>query len=313
MTVAAFVLTRNRKELLVECLWALVPQADVVVVLDNASSDGTRELLEAEGLLERVRYHRSEQNTGGAGGFRRGVELALATGAEWLWLMDDDAEPAPDALSTLLAAPEAADPATAALATVVQHPDGHVDPQHRCRHGRLITPLPVPYVGHPDVDCASFVGLLVRAGAAHAAGLPRGDFFLGYDDAEWSLRLRRHGRIVLVSEAVVLHKIPIGGTAGTPRSRFWNRVLGLSYESSPWSGYWRDLYRVRNFMWIKAEHDQIGRAEWGMLTAVYCAKALLYDARPMRRLPWIVRYALKGRRGDLSGLSPEQWPPARRR
>lgn len=308
MSVTAFVLTRDRKALLVECLRALIPQADHVIVLDNQSSDGTRETLAAEGLLDAIEYVRSEANTGGAGGYRRGVELALATGSDWIWLMDDDAEPRPDALATLLATPEASDPGVVALATSVVHPDGTVDVLHRCKHGRLITPLPTPYEGHPEVDCASFVGLLVRADGARVAGLPRAEFFIGYDDAEWSLRLRAQGGAIrLIPEAEMLHKIPVGGTSATRRSRFWNRLLGASYESAPWASYWRDLYRVRNFMWIKTRHDRAGRLELAALTGVYCVKALLYDERPLRRLPWIVRYARKGRQGDFSGVTPASW------
>jgi GT2 family glycosyltransferase len=192
----------------------------------------------------------------------------------------------------------------------VIHPDGTVDGLHRCRYGRVITPIPTPYRGHQTVDCASFVGLLVRADAARAAGLPRAEFFLGYDDAEWSLRLRRHGEIRLVPEAGMLHKIPIGGTTRTRRSAFWNRLLGLSYESAPWSSYWKDLYRVRNFMWIKTAHDRVGPAEFALLTAVYAGKTLMYDERPLRRLPWLVRYALKGRRSDFSGPTPADWARA---
>lgn len=244
MSVTAFVLTRDRKALLIECLHALLPQADHVIVLDNQSSDGTRAALAKAGLLDRVDYHRSDENTGGAGGYRRGIELALATDPDWIWLMDDDAEPRPDALERLLAAPDAADPRTVALATSVVHPDGTVDVLHRCRHGRLITPLPAPYTGPTDVDCASFVGLLARAGAARAAGPVREEFFIGYDDAEWSLRLRAGGgRIRLIPEAEMLHKIPVGGTAPTRRSAFWNRALGLSYESADWASYWKEKER----------------------------------------------------------------------
>ena len=118
-------------------------------MLDNQSSDGTRETLADEGLLEQVDYVRSEENTGGAGGYRRGVELALETGSDWIWLMDDDAEPRPDALATLLASAEAQDPATVAVCTSVVHPDGTVDVLHRCHHGRLITPLADAVRGPP--------------------------------------------------------------------------------------------------------------------------------------------------------------------
>jgi GT2 family glycosyltransferase len=101
VSVAAFVLTRNRKVLLAECIRGLLGQThpvDAIVVLDNASTDGTREHLAAEGLLDRVRFERREENTGGAGGYREGVRLLQETGCDWLWLMDDDAEPRPDAL-----------------------------------------------------------------------------------------------------------------------------------------------------------------------------------------------------------------------
>lgn len=308
MSVCAFVLTRDRKALLVECLRSLVEQADRVVVLDNASCDGTQETLAASGLLDRVDYHRSESNTGGAGGYKRGVELALESGAEWIWLMDDDAEPRPDALRRLLETREARDPSVVALATSVVHPDGTVDVLHRCDYGRVITPMATPYVGHPTVDCASFVGLLVRASAARAAGLPRAEFFLGYDDAEWSLRLRRDGgSIRLIPDAEMLHKIPVGGTSATWRSRFWNRVLGQAYESSPWASYWKDLYRVRNLVWLRTAHDRIGATEVVTLIGAYAVKTLLYDEKPLRRLPWLVRYALKGRRADFRAPTPGEW------
>lgn len=314
-TVCAFVLTRDRKELLVECLRALLAQThpvDLVIVYDNASTDGTEQLLRAEGLLSApgIAYRRSEQNTGGAGGYAEGVRLGIDAGRDWLWLMDDDAEPRHDALERLLGAPPVRDPRTVAVCTEVVHPDGTVDPLHRCRMGRFITPLPGEAHergSYAAVGCASFVGLLVRTQVAREVGLPRAEFFIGYDDAEWSLRLRRHGDIRLVPESELVHKIPVGGGTATARSRFWNRVLGQHYASSSWAGFWKDLYRVRNFMWIKHRHGRITPLAFAGLTATYLVKSLMYDPEPLRRLPWIARYALKGRRGDFSGVSPEEW------
>jgi len=314
-TVCAFVLTRNRKVLLVECLRALLAQThpvDRVIVLDNASSDSTAEHLRAEGLLDdrRVELHRSEENTGGAGGYAEGIRLGIEAARDWLWLMDDDAEPEPEALERLLSAPPAGAPRTVGLCSEVVHSDGRIDPLHRCRMARFIVPLPQEAHRpgtYAEVGCASFVGLLVRTEAARTVGLPRAEFFIGYDDAEWSLRLRHHGELRLVPESVLVHKIPVGGGEQTRRSRFWNRVLGQHYTSSTWEGFWKDLYRVRNFMAIKHGYGRIGPLAFAGLTGAYLAKSLMYDPRPLPRLPWIVRYAVKGRREDFSGPTPAEW------
>jgi len=314
-TVCAFVLTRNRKSLLVECLEALLAQThpvDRVIVMDNASEDGTEALLRERGLLDRreLEFHRSERNLGGAGGYAEGVRRGSRSGQDWLWLMDDDAEPHPDALERMLTSPPGLDPATTVLCTAVRHPDGSVDPLHRCRLGRFVVPLseaayrPGTYA---DVQCASFVGFMIRTAVAQEIGLPRAEFFLGYDDAEYSLRAQRRGRIRLVPESTIVHKIVVGGGESTRRSRLWNRVLGHQYTSAPWDSFWKDLYRVRNFMAVKHSLRPIGPAAFAGLTGVYVIKTLLYDARPLRRVPWIVRYARKGRAGDFAGPSPEDW------
>ncbi len=300
--VCAFVLTRDRPELLAECVAGLLAQTrpvDRIVVLDNA---GTRPL---PALDPRVEVHRAEVNTGGAGGYAAGRELALATGADWIWFMDDDAEPAPDALEHLLAAPAAE--GAAAVCTAVVHPGGALDLMHRCRLGRFVTPLPAEAYAHAgaEVELASFVGLLVRAEAARAAGPIRAELFLGYDDADWSLRLRACcGPIRLVPASRMVHKIAIGGGEATRRAALWNRVLGQAYASTPWPAYWKDLYRVRNLMWIKRAEPA---HEAALVLLGYVAKTLMYEPRPLRRLPWLVRYALKGRRGDFRAIAPDAW------
>lgn len=320
-TVCAFVLTRNRKILLAECLEALLAQThpvDQVIVFDNASDDGTEALLRQLGLLDRPElvFRRSERNLGGAGGYAEGVRLGSQSGQEWLWLMDDDAEPHQDALERMLASPPGRDAATSVLCTAVRQVDGRVEPLHRCRLGRFIVPLPEGAYRpgtYADVSCASFVGFMIRTAVAREIGLPRAEFFLGYDDAEYSLRARRHGPIRLVPESTVVHKIAMGGGESTRRSRLWNRVLGQHYTSAPWESFWKNLYGVRNFMAVKHSRGPVPTVAFAGLTAVYVIKTLLYDAAPLRRLPWIVRYARKGRAGDFTGPSPDDWVRMTRR
>ncbi len=108
-TIAAVVVTFNRKYLLTQCLNALLFQTrvpDKIFVIDNASSDGTPELLREEGYLDKpiIEYVQISENTGGAGGFHEGMKLAYEANYDWLWLMDDDGYPASDCLEELLTA-----------------------------------------------------------------------------------------------------------------------------------------------------------------------------------------------------------------
>jgi GT2 family glycosyltransferase len=314
--VCALVLTRDRRTMLSECLAALAAQThpvSEVVVFDNSSRDGTAEWLRAVAAEHEppLRVVRSEHNLGGAGGYAELLRVGEQTESDWLWLMDDDAEPQLDTLERLLASPVARDRGTAALCSAVVHRDGTVDPLHRCRLRRFILPLPSSAYAPgqtAEVDCASFVGLLVRTEAARGAGLPRAEFFIGYDDAEYSLRLRRQGNIRLVPESRITHKIVIGGGQDTARSRFWNRLLGAAYTSAPWESYWRDLYRVRNFVALRVQHENgLTAGQLAVVIAGYAGRSVLYDQRPLRRLPWLLRFALRGRRGDFSAPTPEAW------
>src|SRR5947209_6364655 len=101
--VCAVVVTFNRKALLPNCLNSLLSQTrlpDAIVVIDNASTDGTRDLLDKDfPNLERVNLPR---NTGGAGGFKAGMHWALTRDFDWIWVMDDDIEMKPDCLENML-------------------------------------------------------------------------------------------------------------------------------------------------------------------------------------------------------------------
>jgi hypothetical protein len=58
---------------------------------------------------------------------------------------------------------------------------------------------------------------------------------------------------------------------------------------------------------MKVEHEGLSAAELAVLIAGYTAKTLMYDDRSWRRIPWLVKFALKGFRRDFSAPSPEEW------
>ena len=123
--VCCVLVTFNRSDLLLKTLHSLFQQSqkpDAILIVDNASSDGTYEkllercYLKSEQLKSTnsivisknkkhdidIFYHRLPENTGGAGGFHYGVKTAYQLSYTWLWLMDDDIEFVPEALDRLL-------------------------------------------------------------------------------------------------------------------------------------------------------------------------------------------------------------------
>jgi GT2 family glycosyltransferase len=244
--VFAIVVTYNRKALLQECLAALGAQThapDRIIVVDNASTDGTADLVrdehpEAELLAMR-------ENQGGAGGFHEGLKAAHAAGAEWIWLMDDDTIPTPDALAQLLRAPAAMDglPSPALLASKVVWTDGSLHPMNYPGFRRDDPELFVTSCerGVLPMRAATFVSLLVHRSAIDDHGLPLKHFFIWSDDIEYTARITRHRAGYLVPDSVVLHKTKTAYTAVTDTGgRFYYHVRN-------------SLYMLRGQAWSKRE------------------------------------------------------------
>ena len=96
--LAAVIVTYNRKEELcrnLDMLYAQTVAFDRIIVVDNCSSDGTKEHLIRRGYLlyNNFDYFCTETNIGGAGGFYVGLQRAFESGANEIVLMDDDGRP----------------------------------------------------------------------------------------------------------------------------------------------------------------------------------------------------------------------------
>ena len=200
--VAAVVVTCNRRQLLLEALAAVDAQSrapDAVIVVDNASADGTAAAVRRH--YPSVRLAGLTRNTGGAGGFACGTALALASDADLIWFMDDDTVPSAGALRALLAARERypAEP-PALVASRVIWTDGRDHPMNTPRRKPFASQaerLTAATAGCLPIRSASFVSILVDAGACRLRGLPRADYFLWNDDFEFTTRLLRGRRPAL--------------------------------------------------------------------------------------------------------------------
>jgi rhamnopyranosyl-N-acetylglucosaminyl-diphospho-decaprenol beta-1,3/1,4-galactofuranosyltransferase len=235
MSVCAVVVTFNRRELLVQCLAALETQTrqpDHVLVVDNASTDGTRELLRDQ-YADRVELVALPANVGGAGGFHEGLRLAHAAGHEWAWLMDDDTLPAPTALDELLAGGErsGAQPPSILASTVVWK-DDRLHPMNAplFEIDDTAAVLAASQQGLMPLRFATFVSLLIHRGAVDRHGLPLARYFLWSDDVEYTARILRTEPGFLVADSIALHATARPYTAiGTTDDRFYFHVRNTLY------------------------------------------------------------------------------------
>ncbi len=197
MQITAVVVTHSRPKLLLKVIDALRGQTrpvDEIVIVDNASCTETQELLRR---MSDVVVVRSDVNLGGAGGFAIGMKKAYQLGADWVWLLDDDAIPRNDALAVLTnALAHLPGPIGALCGTVREFGDIAIT------HRRMFSSTfgferPVPRSAYSKtcvpIDTGSFVGFMVPSSAIDAVGFPNADFFLAYDDTEYSLRLKCAG------------------------------------------------------------------------------------------------------------------------
>jgi GT2 family glycosyltransferase len=239
--VVAVVVAYNRRDLLRECLEALSSQTrspDAIVVIDNASTDGSADVVDDFAGTELIRVPR---NTGGAGGFALGIADAVdRRAADLVWVMDDDTVPTATALEELLAALVHAPAATRILASTVRWVDGRDHPMN--------TPRVRPFArrsavaGAARFDCypirsASFVSLMIDARAVRECGLPVAAYFLWNDDFEYTSRILRRWKGYVARRSVVNHKTSLFGSTDIdpgPRFRFEvrNKIWMLRYSAA---------------------------------------------------------------------------------
>lgn len=260
-SVAAVVVTFNRKEMLLKCLQGILFQThpvDALFIIDNASTDDTRFALIHNGYLPEMAglaggetraesscrlpgapdkviplyYLGLTKNVGSAGGFRIGMKKAYREGYDWIWTMDDDVIPQPDALEKQL----------------------EYQYQSQCIHPVRVNPDGTPFPEHLKVETDSgngffqvnsccFEGALVHRRLLARAGFPDQQFFIVMDDKEFGLRVSEYTPIIYVREAKFIKQLP----AKMTKWGRWRR------EAMP---EWKLYYQVRNLFLLRERHPE---------------------------------------------------------
>ncbi len=278
--VAIIVLNWNNAPETVACLRSLqrlqgpCPQ---VIVVDNGSGDGSVQAIRQ--TFPDVLLLETGENLGYAGGNNYGIRYALAQGAEYICILNNDVTVAPSFLRPMLAAfqshetvgvatpliAETAEPErTWELGTTLNRRTGIVS---RLHGGEPVSALQTlaPFA----VDIASGAAMVVRREVFERVGLLDEGFFLYYEETDWCLAVRRAGyEILAVPSAVVWHKV--SATVG---------------QTSPLTDY----YMLRNHLRLISRHWS-GPARWRLLASTTLRNLLTiaaYTAKPHggRRLP----------------------------
>jgi len=260
--VVAVVATYNRKELLCECLDALLRQTYrlyKIVVVDNASTDGTHDALEAGGYVSRdeICYLRLSKNIGGAGGFYEGMKYVQNNiSYDWQWIMDDDTIPYEDSLEQLMRGygtivgthPQRK---VSFLASAIYLENGTMGNwpvvDLRRLHDEKIGWLEFADRGILKIHDAAFTSIAVSHFAVSKCGLPCRDFFIWGDDYEYTTRLSTYcAPAYCVSKSKALHKrINVGwiDTATSPmRIRFtYYNARNYTINTIFYNGWWKGL------------------------------------------------------------------------
>lgn len=249
--LVALVVTYNRLDMIQETVERLLDEAcDLIYVVDNGSTDGSREWLLGYGDA-RLRVLLSPSNLGGAGGFEMGLRRIVADeDPDWIVLMDDDARPDPGCLATFLASDYSQFDAVSAAVYLrsgdiceMNRPTRNPFWNLRCflrtaagtalgrsREGFHISDE--AYNAPPSaIDATSFVGLFLPRHAIHKVGYPDGGMFIYGDDVQYTLRMRKAG-------------LTIGFV---PELRFehdYNRVY--NGKRGRFSPIWKAYYTARN-------------------------------------------------------------------
>ena len=204
----AVVVTFNRKELLKECINALLDQdyenLDVLVV-DNASTDGTKDYIKTELKNKRVNYVNTGSNLGGAGGFNYGLKEAYKMGYDYYWIMDDDCMVHNDSLTKLLDADAKLNGDYGFLSSKVLWKDDSICKMNvqKLKMTKWLKDFDKNY---QSIVLASFVSLFLKKEVLEEFGLPIKEFFIWTDDWEFTRRISRKKKCYYISDSVVTHK-----------------------------------------------------------------------------------------------------------
>jgi GT2 family glycosyltransferase len=221
-----------------------------IVIVDNGSQDDSAGVL-AERFGAAVDLLLNEENLGFAGGMNVGIGHALAAGADYVLLLNNDVVAAPDLIESLLDAASTRAP-KAILGAAIYY---YSEPRRFWRLGAVQQwGLPIPLeIGRDAADTGQFTGpfevdyipgcaMWVPAQVFQTVGLLNRDFFMYYEDADFCWRARRAGfRVMVVPGARVRHKVSKSAQQVPCTSAYYHTRNRVRFYNTSTRGFGRVL------------------------------------------------------------------------
>jgi len=261
------ILNHNGVEVIKKCLASVFkvdyPNFEVVVV-DNSSQDGSFEAAKIN--FSKANFIQNEANLGFSAGNNVGIRFALERMADYVLLLNNDTEVEKDFLTRLVNVAEA-DKKIGITSPVIFN--GH-SRQIWFSGGRIKwlrmktehekkTSAEDSYETKLATGCA----MLVRAAVFKEVGLLDEDFFLYWEDTDFSVRVRRSGfKIKVVSGAWVYHFEK--SEQNLKQKTYWLVISGLiffkkntSSTLKPWIVGYVILRRIKNWADVVFERNEL--------------------------------------------------------
>ena len=223
-----------------------------VIVLDNDSSDGSVEAIQAE--FPKVEIIELTDNRGYAGNNNVGIEAAMEQGADWVFILNEDTVLASDCLAKLVEVGES-DQRIGIVGPMVYHHDepdiiqsagGQLSRNWTSWHLDQDEPDRGQYVEPHLVDYITGCGILVRRALIDHVGMIDERFYYYVEETEWCLRSRKNGWRVM----------------HVPEAKMWHKGVQREHRPKPYVTY----YATRNRFLMLAKH-QASLGDWFVVWA----------------------------------------------
>lgn len=261
------ILNYNGLEVLKKCLTSVFkidyPNFEIILV-DNNSSDGSLEMAKIN--FSKAIFIKNEENLGFAAGNNVGIKFALERAADFILLLNNDVEVEKNFLTQLI--DNVAEKKIIGLASPVIF-DGETK-EIWFSGGRInwwkmkaINKKDIQTKNYFNADFITGCAMLIRAVVFQKIGLLDEDYFLYYEDADFSFKAKKAGfQNVVVSSSWIYHWEK---SRSNPENKtYWLVVSGLIFFRKNANGFfkiWGNIYlrarKIKNWLDVKFKKDRI--------------------------------------------------------